>query len=43
MGTKEMKSIASLISRAITKPESAKAISAEVAQLCKAFPVYPEN
>ena len=43
MGAKEMKSIASLISRAITKPESAKAISAEVAQLCKAFPVYPEN
>ena len=43
MGTKEMKSIASLISRAITKPESAKAISAEVAQLCEAFPVYPEN
>jgi len=43
MGTKEMKSIASLISRAITKPESANAISAEVAHLCEAFPVYPEN
>ena len=43
MGTNEMKAIASLISRAITKPESANAISAEVAQLCKAFPVYPEN
>jgi glycine hydroxymethyltransferase len=43
MGTQEMKSIASLISRAITKPESANAISAEVAHLCEAFPVYPEN
>jgi glycine hydroxymethyltransferase len=43
MGAKEMKSIASLISRAITKPESANAISAEVAHLCEAFPVYPEN
>jgi glycine/serine hydroxymethyltransferase len=42
MGAKEMKAIASLISRAITKPESANAISAEVAHLCEAFPVYPE-
>ena len=44
MGRSEMKQIASLISRAIkdgADESKAKAIKAEVNQLCNAFPVYP--
>jgi len=44
MGPVEMKQIASLIARAIKDGEDegkAKAIKAEVDQLCSAFPVYP--
>jgi glycine hydroxymethyltransferase len=44
MGRNEMKQIASLIARAIKDGEDetkAKAIKAEVDQLCSAFPVYP--
>lgn len=44
MGAAEMKKIASLIARAIKDGDDeskAKAIKAEVNQLCSAFPVYP--
>ncbi len=44
MGAPEMKKIASLIARAIKDGDDeskAKAIKAEVNQLCSAFPVYP--
>jgi glycine hydroxymethyltransferase len=44
MGRPEMKQIASLIARAIkdgADEGKAKAIKAEVDQLCSAFPVYP--
>jgi glycine hydroxymethyltransferase len=44
MGAAQMKQIASLIARAIKDGDDenkAKAIKAEVNQLCSAFPVYP--
>jgi glycine hydroxymethyltransferase len=44
MGAAQMKQIASLIARAIKDGDDenkAKAIKAEVKQLCNAFPVYP--
>ena len=43
MGVGEMRTIASLIARAIKEPTAAAKISGEVKELCRRFPVYPEN
>ncbi|MFM8254299.1 MAG: serine hydroxymethyltransferase [Actinomycetota bacterium] len=43
MGVGEMRTIASLIARAIKEPTAATKISGEVRELCRRFPVYPEN
>jgi glycine hydroxymethyltransferase len=43
MGVGEMRTIASLIARAIKEPTAAAKISGEVKKLCRRFPVYPEN
>lgn len=43
MGVGEMRTIASLIARAIKEPIAAAKISGEVKELCRRFPVYPEN
>lgn len=43
MGIGEMRTIASLIARAIKEPTAAAKISGEVKELCRRFPVYPEN
>lgn len=43
MGVSEMKTIAALIARAIKDPAAATKISGEVKELCRRFPVYPEN
>ena len=43
MGVGEMRTIASLIARAIKEPNAVAKISGEVKELCRRFPVYPEN
>ncbi len=43
MGVGEMRTIAALIAKAIKEPAAAAKISGEVKELCRRFPVYPEN
>jgi glycine hydroxymethyltransferase len=43
MGVGEMRTIAALIAQAIKEPAASAKISGEVKELCRRFPVYPEN